>query len=124
MPEKEELVIEIPYLPKSLNEILRMKKFLIRKYYRECKNDTMWLVKAEKNLPKKPFKKAKMIITFIFPDNRPRDFDNLIGGSKGIIDGIRRAGLIEDDSWQKLEIEFKGMLGKKPLTIIYLKEIK
>ena len=124
MPEKEELIIEIPYLPKSLNEIIRMKKILIRKYYRECKNDTMWLIKAEKNLPKKPFKKTKMIITFMFPDNRARDLDNYIGGSKGFIDGIKRAGLIEDDSWQKLEIEFRGLLGKKPLTYIYLKEIK
>ena len=119
-----EIKIEIPYLPKSLNEIIRKKKILIYIYYKECEKDVFWLVKAKKDRPKEPFKKAKMIITFVFPDKRARDFDNYIGGSKGFIDGIKKAGVIEDDSWQKLKMEFTGILGEKPKTLIHLQEIK
>lgn len=120
----QEIEIEIPYLPKSLNQIIRMKRILIYIYYKGCERDVFWLVKAKKDRPKEPFKKAKMIITFVFPDNKARDFDNFIGGSKGFIDGIKKAGLIEDDKWQKLELEFRGIIGKKPKTLINLKEIK
>lgn len=119
-----EIKIEIPYLPKSLNEIIRMKNILRHLYYKECEKDAFWLVKAEKGRPREPFKKANMIITYIFPDKRARDFDNLIGGSKGFIDGIRKAKVIEDDSWQKLKMEFTGILGEKPKTLIHLQEIK
>lgn len=121
--DMQEIKIEIPYLPKSLNQIIRMKRILIYLYYKECEKDVFWLVKAKKDRPKEPFKKARMIITFVFPDNKARDFDNFIGGSKGFIDGIRKAGLIEDDKWQKLKMEFNGILGKKPRTLIYLQEI-
>lgn len=121
--DMQEIKIEIPYLPKSLNQIIRMKRILIYLYYKECEKDVFWLVKAKKDRPKEPFKKAKMIITFVFPDNKARDFDNFIGGSKGFIDGIKKAGLIEDDKWQKLKMEFRGILGNKPRTLIYLQEI-
>ena len=115
--------IEIPYLPKSLNHVLRMHKIVRNKYFTKCKTDVWYLVKAERQRPKKPYKIAKMIITFIFPDNIVRDFDNLIGGAKGMIDGIKRAGIIEDDCWQKLKLEFRGELGKKPETYIEVQEI-
>lgn len=119
-----EIKIGIPYLPKSLNEIIRMKRILIYLYYKECEKDVFYLIKAEKGRPREPFKKANMIITYIFPDKRARDFDNLIGGSKGFVDGIRKAKVIEDDSWQKLKMEFNGILGDKPRTLIHLKEIE
>ena len=119
----QEIKIEIPYLPKSLNQIIRMKRIMVYLYYKECEKDVFWLVKAKKDRPKEPFKKARMIITFVFPDNKARDFDNFIGGSKGFIDGIKKAGLIEDDKWQKLKMEFNGILGDKPRTLIYLQEI-
>ena len=119
-----EFEIEIPYLPKSLNEIVRMKNILRHLYYKECEKDAYYLVKAEKGRPREPFKRATISITYVFPDKRARDFDNLIGGSKGFIDGIKHAKVIEDDSWQKLKMEFKGILGKKPKTLIHLQEIE
>ena len=115
--------IEIPYLPKSLNYVLRMHKIVRNKYFTKCKTDVWYLVKAEKQRPKKPYKKALMKIIFTFPDNSIRDFDNMVGGAKGMIDGIKRAGIIEDDSWQKLKLEFSGGLGEKPETYIEIQEI-
>lgn len=35
------------------------------------------------------------------------DPDNLAGGSKYLIDGLRGCGLIEEDSWEKLELEIR-----------------
>ena len=124
MEEGRTVEIKIPYLPKSLNKIIRMKRILIYQYYKECEWYVYWLVKAEKERPKEAFKKAKMIITFIFPDNRARDFDNFIGGSKGFIDGIKKAKLIKDDSWQRLELDFRAEIGDKPGTTIIINEIK
>ena len=119
-----EIRIEIPYLPKSLNEIVRMKNILRHLYYKECEKDAFYLIKAEKDRPREPFKKANMIITFVFPDRKSRDIDNYVGGSKGFIDGIKKARAIEDDSWQKLKMEFTGILGDKPKTLIHLQEIE
>jgi len=124
MEEVNTMKIVIPYLPKSLNKIIRMKRILIRLYYRECKHYIQWLIKSKKRKPDKPYKKAKIFITFTFPDNKARDLDNYIGGCKGFIDGIKKEGIIEDDSWQKLRVGFKGERGKKAMTTIDIEEIK
>jgi len=123
--ENGTVYIEIPYLPKSLNQVLRMHRIVWEKYFTKCKND-VWALLYEKGnkRPKKPYQKAKLIMTFIFPDNGIRDFDNLIGGAKGMVDGIKAVKIIEDDCWQKLEVEFKGELGKSPKTCIEVQEIK
>ena len=123
--KKATLYIEIPYLPKSLNRILRMHRMAWEKYFTKCKND-VWALAHENGIkrPKKPYQKAKIIMTFIFSDRGIRDLDNLIGGSKGMVDGIKAAKIIEDDCWQKLELEFKGELGKEPRTCIEIQEIK
>lgn len=123
--ENGSVYIEIPYLPKSLNRVLRMHRMVWEKYFTKCKND-VWALMYEKGnkRPKKPYQKAKLTMTFVFPDKGIRDMDNLIGGSKGIVDGIRAAKIIEDDCWQKLEFEFKGELGKKAMTCIEIKEMK
>lgn len=119
------ITITIPYLPVSLNRILRMHKMERDRYFTKCKND-VWALTYEKgkNRPKKPFQIAKMIMTFIFPNKGVRDFDNYIGGAKGITDGIKAAKIIEDDCWQKLKVEFRGEIGKPAKTVIEIQEIK
>lgn len=117
--------ITVPYLPKSLNRILRMHRMERDRYFNKCKND-VWALTHEKGnrRPRKPYQRAKIIMTFIFPDNVIRDFDNFIGGMKGAIDGIKAAKIIEDDCWQKLGFEFKGEIGKPAKTVIEIQEIK
>lgn len=117
--------ITLPYLPKSLNRVLRMHKMERERYFTKCKND-VWALTHEKGKkrPRKPYQRAKIVMTFIFPDNIVRDFDNYIGGMKGAIDGIKAAKIIEDDCWQKLEFEFRGEIGKPARTIIEIQETR
>ena len=117
--------ITIPYLPKSLNRVLRMHRMERDRYFTKCKND-VWALTHEKGnrRPRKPYQKAKIIMTFIFPDNGIRDFDNYIGGAKGMTDGVKAGKIIEDDSWQKLKMEFRGEIGKPARTVIEIHEIK
>jgi len=123
--ENGSVYIEIPYLPKSLNRVLRMHRMERDRYFTRCKND-IWALTHEKGnkRPRRPYQKAKITMTFIFPDNGIKDFDNYIGGMKGAIDGIKAGRIIEDDCWQKLEFEFKGEIGKPARTLIEIQEIK
>ena len=126
MERKENgITIEVPYLPTTLNQVLRMHKMERDRYFTKCKND-VWILAHEKGRirPKRPYQKAKIIMTFIFPDKGVRDFDNYIGGAKGITDGIKAAKIIQDDCWQKLKVEFRGEVGKPPRTIIEVQEIR
>jgi len=120
--KEEALTIVIPYLPKSLNTIIRMKRPQMCRYFGQCKHDAFFLTKEQRR-QKIPYQKALMTITFVVPDKRARDRDNLIGGAKGMIDGIKKAGIFEDDSWQCLEMKFKVRIGKKAETIFEIEEI-
>lgn len=72
-----------------------------------------------------PFKKPWLGLTFVFPNSRKRDEDNLRARFKPGLDAIVQAGLIEGDSMDelvmgKIEVEVDG--NRAPLTIIELEE--
>lgn len=45
-----------------------------------------------------PLERARLTVTFILPDHRDRDLDNLIASSKVLTDGLVRAGVLAGDS--------------------------
>lgn len=49
--------------------------------------------------------RARLLITFIVPDNRPRDTDNLVSSVKPLIDGLVDAGALIGDKSSVLEWE-------------------
>ncbi|WP_157052515.1 RusA family crossover junction endodeoxyribonuclease [Ornithinibacillus contaminans] len=65
-----------------------------------------------------PFDKAFMTIIHYFPDNRSRDLDN--NYYKPIIDSIRKARIIEDDSWQNVSLLTLGDLADKEKIEVYV----
>ena len=71
-----------------------------------------------------PFTKARLNLTFIFPQQRRRDEDNLLSRFKPGLDAIVDAGLLLDDDAEHLEIGTVDILveGRAPLTIIDLEE--
>ena len=74
-----------------------------------------------------PFIKARLNLTFVFPQYRRRDEDNLRSCFKPGLDAIVDAGLLLDDDAEHLEIGKVDILvdpGRAPLTIIALDEIK
>lgn len=92
--------------------------------YQEEKQKWEWLVKSAigKNKPKK-MDKAIVSITYYFKDRRRRDPDNYSG--KFILDGLVRAGVLEDDSFSNIDLILKGKYDKKnPRVEVALEEIK
>lgn len=74
-----------------------------------------------------PFTRAKLSLTFVFPEHRRRDLDNFTSMAKPAIDAIVGSALILDDDSEHLEIgEVKIEVDKDraPLTIIELTEGK
>lgn len=45
-----------------------------------------------------PLERATLDVTFILPDHRDRDLDNLVASSKVLTDGLVRAGVLAGDS--------------------------
>jgi len=68
-----------------------------------------------------PFLRARLTLTFVFPQSRRRDSDNLLARFKPGLDGIVDAGLLLDDDSEHLVIEplvIEVDRDRAPLTII------
>lgn len=74
-----------------------------------------------------PFIKARLNLTFVFPEQRRRDRDNLLACFKPGLDGIVNASLVIDDDAEHLKISNLDILvdpKRAPLTVIDLEEVK
>lgn len=72
-----------------------------------------------------PFQNPRLDLTFVFPQRRKRDEDNLRARFKPGLDAIVQAGLLEGDSMEKVvlgKITVEVDPERAPLTIIELKE--
>lgn len=72
-----------------------------------------------------PFSKARLTLTFVFPNHRTRDKDNLRARFKPGQDALVQAGFIKDDSPQYLvlgDINIVVDRDRAPRTIIELEE--
>lgn len=71
--------------------------------------------------PPEPLKKATVKIKYYFTDRRRRDPDNYSG--KMILDGLVKAGIIEDDSFRQIELRLSARFGcKQAMTVIVIEE--
>ena len=75
------------------------------------------------NRPKKPIAVAEVTIDYYFSDKRRRDPDNYSG--KMLLDGLRKAGILEDDSFKNIpDIHYHDHYDKaNPRTVITIKDI-
>lgn len=71
--------------------------------------------------PPHPFKKSVVTITYYFKDKRRRDPDNYSG--KMILDGLVRTGILQDDSFNNIDLVLCGDYDKdNPRTVIEISE--
>lgn len=73
-----------------------------------------------------PFNRVRIDLTFVYPEYRRRDRDNIVSRAKSGIDAIVDAALLLDDDAEHLEIWKVDILvdpGRAPLTIIGLEEL-
>ena len=118
--ERKRYIYTIPDIPPSLN------KFAGR--------ENVWAYRADKKQwealcayhcrpkPSEPIKKCVVRITYFFRTRQRHDPDNYNG--KFILDGLREAGIIEDDSFKNIELQLCGSYDKEnPRTEITVKEL-
>lgn len=95
MTKPKSVEFTIPKLPLSLNIMLRSHKM---KLLQEQNSWNWWLHSQWISHNKLMFQKPVRIkYTIVFKNNRQRDFDNYMGGTKYILDAIRRTFITRDD---------------------------
>lgn len=73
--------------------------------------------------PNQPIQKSKVTITYYFNSKRRHDPDNYNGVM--ILDGLVKSGILQDDSFDCIELNLRGDYDKKePRTEIEIKEIE
>lgn len=93
--------------------------------YRDAKNAwtslVCWAIKAQGCKISKPFERARVVITYYFPDNRRHDADNYCG--KLLLDGLTHGGLIVDDDFKHISLTVDGEVDREnPRTEIVVQE--
>jgi Holliday junction resolvase RusA-like endonuclease len=111
--ELDKLCLVIKEIPPSLNKYLGNSHNF--NTYRNDKAKWEWLVLASIPLPvrgtKPKWKRSKVKINYYFSDNIRRDPDNYSG--KFIMDGLKKAGIIADDSFKNVTLELSGSVDPK-----------
>lgn len=96
--------ITIPAIPPSLNRFAGRQN---NREYQRLKREWKDLVYCHcMPRPKKPLEKAVVTLTYYFPTRARRDPDNYSG--KLILDGLTAAGVIVDDSFDRIELRLRG----------------
>lgn len=90
--------------------------------YQDIKKQWAYRINLLCNLkPPQPLKQAVVTITYYFKDRRRRDPDNYSG--KMILDGLVRAGVLQDDSFNNINLVLRGDYDKaNPRTEIEISE--
>lgn len=120
--------IVIPGELPTLNEIIAESKKGRGKYqpYNDMKRlyteSIAWITKSK---IKKEFRKIDLEIIWVCKDKR-KDKDNIIAGTKFILDGLVEAGAIKNDGWKQIgDILHKFKVDKHgPRIEVVIKEIE
>lgn len=108
----------VPHVPPSNNQFIGRTNF--REYQAQKKTWAMLVKVYCKPAPKKPIAHSVVTLAYCFGDNRRRDPDNYSG--KMILDGLVKAGIIEDDSFGKIELVLRRVDGEDKRTEITVEE--
>ncbi len=113
--ERWDIKIENGYIRISIPDFLfRTNKIKREIYHRWAKNvrDALW------SLDKcSTYEKIFVYVKYFYP-GKNWDIDNK--AIKPIIDGIVRAGVVEDDTYNRVAYGIEGGIKENPLTIIYI----
>ncbi len=109
-------------VPPSLNKFAgRENSWDYRTEKRTWTDIVVWAVKSGKQTPEHPFRRAEVEILYYFPTAARHDPDNYAG--KFLLDGLTKAGVIEDDSFAHITLAVAGAVDRKnPRTVITVRE--
>lgn len=107
--ERKRYIYTIPDIPPSLNKFAGRENVWA---YRADKKQWQALCAAYcRPKPSEPIKKCVVRITYFFRTRQRHDPDNYNG--KFILDGLREAEIIEDDSFSNVELQLCGSYDKE-----------
>jgi len=95
------VTIHLPGHPPNANQLHRMDHISRWRSRQEWKK-AAWAGALEAGLGNARISPARLHVTYTFTTRRERDFDNLVAGLKGAIDGLVAAGVIPGDSLEHL----------------------
>ena len=108
-------------IPPSNNKFIGRTNF--REYQRIKKYWAELLFYMCNPKPKKTIEKATIELKYFFKDKQRRDPDNYSG--KMVLDGLVKAGIIKDDSFNCIELKLCGLYDKEnPRLEITIEEKK
>lgn len=115
--------LTIPGIPPSINEWRNMHHHQEAKQKKEWEQVVGWEVLRQKVKPSQPIRKAVTTYRYHFPTKHRRDPSNY--SPKWLEDGLVKAGVLEDDSFDhvELKIEFGGVDRKNPRVEILIQEV-
>lgn len=90
--------VSLPWPPKGLSPNSRLHHHALARIKRDYRTDCAWLAKAAK-LTAAGAQRVKVSITFLPPDRRPRDTDNMLASIKAGLDGLSDALGVDDSRW-------------------------
>lgn len=117
----DKIVIVLPFLPPSLNRVAGRGPY----NYRQAKERFTEQVRLNclNHRPKSPIGLATVTIRYYFPDRRRRDPDNYSG--KFLLDGLTKAGIIVDDSFNHITLHLEAYCEpSRPRTEIEIEEVQ
>ena len=109
--------LELPAPPKELSPNARSDWHVVAREKATYKNACYLLARNARQLadgvvfPLNP--PVTVIVTFVVPDRRRRDFDNLLSALKAGFDGIVAAEVLADDSAWDLRLGMEIEVGKQ-----------
>lgn len=97
-PEKYKNLIVIPGELPDLNQIIAESKNHWGSYSSLKKTNTQLVAFCTKQATKRRYKKIDLDVTW-YCKNKRKDKDNIMAGTKFILDGLVAAGVIQNDGW-------------------------
>jgi Holliday junction resolvase RusA-like endonuclease len=99
----------VPDSDLSLNGRRRLNPLAIWRLQEVAKTRAALAIRSI-GLPLAPLHRAAVVCTFVYPQHRRRDPDNLAGLAKPLLDACRAEGLIEDDDCEHIELTVRAIV--------------
>lgn len=115
--------ITIKGVPPSLNQFAGRENTWDYRNAKARWTHAVWATALScKERPKEPYQFADVEVMYYFPDRRRHDPDNYSG--KFLWDGLTKARVIADDSFDHIRLHIAGDVDKRePRTVITVREV-
>ncbi|QDR80215.1 hypothetical protein [Sporomusa termitida] len=117
--DKVLIKLTVPDVPPSINRWTRLHWTRLRQFKKQWELE-VWATAVKAKVNNKQLAKAVIRITYFFTDSRRRDKDNY--APKFILDGLVKAGVLQDDNADAIDVDWCFAKGAKRTEIVIWEE--